>query len=75
MNSVLLAIYILGVIAVALWIMSVAAHEPTSHGQGVIFTYGCLAIFLWPLVVVYALIFGAFLFGRSAVRLIRRWLR
>ena len=75
MNSVLLAIYILGAIAVAFWVMSVAAHETTAHGQGLIFTYGCLGIFLWPLAVVYALIFGAFLLVRSAVRLISRWLR
>ena len=75
MTSLLLAIYIIGAILVAFWVMSVAAHETTAHGQGVIFTYGCLAILLWPLALLYALAFGALLLVRGGIRIIVRWLR
>lgn len=75
MNSLLLAIYVIGLVIVALWVMSVIAHEPTAHGQGILLSYGILVIVLWPMVLLCALVFGAFLFVRNAVRLVRRWLR
>lgn len=75
MNSLLFGIYVIGAILVAFWVMSVSAHETTSHGQGIIFTYGCLGILLWPLALLYALAFGAFLLVRGGIRIIGRWLR
>ncbi len=64
MSAHLAAIYVIGLVAGALFFLHAAENEPTDHGRLIRFPVGiCISIF-WPIFVVYlvvvAVIAGAF---------------
>lgn len=60
------AIYLGGFMLVMIWTFIAASQEAAAHGQGVIFSLGCLIAMLWPLVLIWALLATGALCMRKA---------
>ena len=49
-------LYVIGLVFFLFMLFAAAAHEPTAHGQSIIFTIGLLLVLGWPLTLLWCLI-------------------
>jgi hypothetical protein len=62
--TLLIGIYLLGVVAVIIYFVKEMKNERTSHGQGVLLFFGACLSGLWPLAAIWFLILSPWLVWR-----------